>query len=277
MHPTDHAIPVATHAGLRSDPLPSPARPAPLAPALADDWALFLDVDGCLLELAETPDAVTVPAGLGAQLEVLRMRLGGALALVSGRAIAKIDMLFAPSRFAAAGLHGLERRIDGHDVVVPAMPSALPRIADEARLLATRYPGALIEDKGVALGLHWRQAPAAEAPLQAFAAQVLSRLPGYRLQQGRDVVELRPDGIDGHSIDKGSAIAAFLQAPPFAGRVPVFAGDDLTDESGFATVNTHGGISILVGERAATDARFRLRDPPAVRDWLGVPREVSGA
>ncbi len=229
----------------------------------ADDWALFLDVDGCLLDLADTPDGVVVPPGLPTRLDALSQRLGGALALVSGRTLAGLDRLFAPLHLPAAGLHGLERRHQGVHVASPEVPVALAQVRDEASRLAARHPGAVIEDKGAAIALHWRMAPQAAAELRAFAAGTLERLPGYRLQHGRQVVELRPA-----SADKGDAIAAFLDETPFRGRLPVFAGDDLTDEHGFEIVNARGGLSVLVGAREPSVARWHLHDPAAVHEWL---------
>ena len=239
-----------------------PSRPRPPAPA--DDWALFLDVDGCLLDFADTPDAVTVPADLHATLEALARRLQGALALVSGRPISGIDALFAPLRLPAAGLHGLERRNADLEASAPRSPPALAAIHGEATAIAQAYPGVLVEDKGVALGLHWRMSPGARDALRTFAEAALPRLPGYRLQHGDHVVELRPA-----SGDKGMAIRALLDEPPFHGRIPVFAGDDLTDESGFAVVNAQGGHSVLVGAREPSAAHYALRNPAAVRSWLG--------
>jgi len=247
----------------------SARRPAPPPPA--GDWALFLDVDGCLLDLADSPDAVVVAEGLRERLEALRSRLGGALALVSGRAIAKLDELFAPSRFDAVGLHGAECRSRRRTSGAGPPPPALATVRDAASRLAAVYDGALVEDKGRAVALHWRGAPDAEPALQAFAAHSLEQLPGYRLQQGRQVVELYPGGEGGEGVDKGRAIAALLETPPYRGRTPVFAGDDYTDESGFELVNAREGISVLVGDRAPSAARFHLTDPAAVRAWLGVP------
>jgi trehalose 6-phosphate phosphatase len=238
-----------------------PPRPRPPAPA--DDWALFLDVDGCLLDFADAPDAVTVPATLHATLQRLSQRLHGALALVSGRALRRIDELFAPLRLPAAGLHGLERRSTVARLSPPPVPSALAAIHDEARQVAAAWPGTLVEDKGSALGLHWRAEPRAAAALRAFAEAALPRLPGYRLQHGDHVIELRPS-----SGDKGEAILALLEEAPFRGRKPVFVGDDLTDESGFAVINAHGGLSVLVGQREPSAAHYALRDPAAVRAWL---------
>ncbi|MCD9027012.1 trehalose-phosphatase [Luteimonas sp. BDR2-5] len=243
--------------------VPSPPHTRPSPPPPADDWALFLDVDGCLLEFAPRPDAVVVPPGLPERLVALRQRLDGALALVSGRGIATLDALFAPQRFHAAGLHGVERRTPDGIVAAAAAPDALADVHAAASRLVAAHPGTLIEDKGAALALHWRGAPAAEPALRAFAEQALPALPGYQLQPGDHVLELRP-----RHADKGSAILAFLDETPFAGRRPVFAGDDLTDEHGFAAVNARDGLSILVGDRAGSAARFGLRNPAAVRRWL---------
>lgn len=242
-------------------PRRDPPRPRPPAPA--DDWALFLDVDGCLLDLAGTPDAVRVPPRLRATLEALSQRLQGALALVSGRSVAVIDALFAPLRLPVAGLHGLELRSATLQQAPPAPSPALAAIVEEALGVARAWPGVLVEDKGAALGLHWRGAPAAMQALREFADAVLPRLPGYRLQPGNHVVELRPAAGD-----KGAAIAALLGEPAFRDRTVVFAGDDLTDEAGFAVANARAGISVLVGDREPSAAHYALRDPAAVRRWL---------
>jgi len=254
----------------KQDAVSSPiAAPQDAPPPPADDWALFLDVDGCLLDLAGTPDAVVVPDGLREQLEALQLRLDGALALVSGRTIATLDSLFAPSRFNAVGLHGVEQRRGGVESPTEHAPE-LDDVRKAATRLAAVYDGTVVEDKGRALALHWRRAPDAEPALLAFAAHSLEQLPGYRLQHGKQVVELYPGGSGDHPMDKGGAIAGLLDSPPFRGRLPVFAGDDLTDESGFEVVNARDGVSVLVGDRAPSAARHRLRDPAAVRGWLGV-------
>lgn len=236
-------------------------RPPPPSPA--EDWALFLDVDGCLLDLAQAPDAVVVPIGLPATLSGLARRLDGAIALISGRALANVERLFGALHLPIAGLHGLERRSTVRTQAAPQPPPAWDVVRVDAQRIVANHPGTLFEDKGAALALHWRNAPHAADQLQAFAAATLPRLPGYRLQQGNHVVELRPNAGD-----KGSAIAALLEEPPFKGRVPVFAGDDITDEAGFATVNARGGLSVLVGDRQPSCAHYALPDPAAVRTWL---------
>jgi trehalose 6-phosphate phosphatase len=239
----------------------TPRHPLPSPPLVAPDWALFLDVDGTLLDFADTPGGVRVPAQLPATLAALHRHLDGALALVSGRALAQLDALFAPLVLPAAGLHGLELRNSG--LHAHPRPVALDGVLAAARGLAAKYPGALIEDKGIALALHWRAAPAAEEPLHEFASSALIELPGYHLQPGNGVVELRPDGRH-----KGEAVLALLASPPFQGRRPVFVGDDITDENGFAAVACHGGFGVLVGQRQPSAARYALHDPSQVLAWL---------
>lgn len=243
-------------ARMSADPARLPPPPAPTA-----RWALFLDVDGTLLDFANSPEGIQVPADLIDDLGRMHDALGGALALVSGRRLESIDALFAPLQLPAIGLHGLQRRSgirSGH-----ALPPAFASVLAAARDLAAKYPGALIEDKGITIALHWRNAPAAEEPLHEFANSALIDLPGYCLQPGHDVLELRPDGHD-----KGDAIVALLESDGFRDRLPVFIGDDLTDEHGFDAVNARHGISVLVGSRANSAATHALHDPKAVRAWL---------
>lgn len=227
--------------------------------------ALFLDVDGVLLDFAAHPDAVRLAPGLLERLDALHAACGGALALVSGRSIATLDALFAPLRLPCAGLHGLERRNGARTERVDVDDTLLDDVRAAARLVTARYPGAVLEDKGIALALHWRGEPLAAPDLQGLAAGAAMRLPGYHLQPGDHVVELKPAAAD-----KGVAIEAFLREAPFAGRTPVFAGDDLTDEHGFDVVNARGGHSILVGMRAPSAAEHALQDVAAVHRWLGV-------
>lgn len=238
--------------------LPPPPPPAP-------DWALFLDVDGTLLDFAPSPDGVRVAPGLIEALLTLQQRLDGALALVSGRPLAQLDRLFAPLRCPAAGLHGLEHRSAVGDAIhsdVPA-PQPLNTLRVQAEALVAGYPGAVVEDKGPSLALHWRGNPDAGPALQALADAALPWLPDYRLQPGDHVVELRPIGAD-----KGTAIDAMLEHAPFRDRHPVFVGDDATDEHGFEIVLARGGLAILVGDRQPSVAGYGLADPDAVRAWL---------
>ncbi|GAB3348890.1 trehalose-phosphatase [Lysobacter tyrosinilyticus] len=240
---------------MSADPTRLPTPPTP-----THDWALFLDVDGTLLDIAPSPDGVRVPAELIDDLRRLHAALGGALALVSGRRVEALGALFDPLELPAIGLHGLQRPDGGY---THAPPQQFASVLAAARDLAAKYPGALIEDKGVTIALHWRNAAAAEEPLHEFASSALIDLPGYRLQPGRDVLELRPDGHD-----KGDAIGTLMETTAFHKRVPVFIGDDLTDEHGFDLVNSRHGISVLVGTRGNTAATHGLHDPTAVRAWL---------
>ena len=241
------------------------ARPSPPPPAT--DWALFFDVDGCLLDFATHPLDVIVPEAL--QSDILRVHalLGGALALISGRSLESIDLLFPQLHgLPAAGMHGLERREpDGRRTFPPLAPESLDTVRAEATRVADGFPGAIVEGKGPNLALHWRAAPAAQDAFRAFAAAALRVLPNYMVQGGDHVLELRPGG---GAPDKGSAVESFLAQPPFRGRRPVFVGDDLTDEHAFDIVNAREGVSVLVGAREPSVARWHLPDPAAVRAWI---------
>jgi len=234
--------------------------------------ALFIDVDGTLLDIAPAPELVEVPAGLPALLQRLAVRHEGALALVSGRRLADLDRLLVPWHGAAAGLHGAERRRpDGSlaadmpsDEAEQAAQRALDRIREPLAEAARHWPGVRLEDKGRTLALHYRLAPAREDEARGLAERLLAAAgPALRLIAGKMVLEFQPRH---HGKDR--AIAAFMAEPPFRGRPPVFLGDDTTDEDGFAEVNRRGGLSVRVGPPAATAARYALPSPAAVRDWL---------
>ncbi len=238
--------------------------PGTALPPFASDWALFLDVDGTLLELADRPDAVRVGEPVLRLLEALRRGTGGALALISGRAVADIDRLFAPLKLPAAGQHGVERRDAAGRVHRHRFPAEmLRRVAAQVGEFAARHQGLLFEDKGHNLALHYRLAPqlagAARSTLRDAATQLGK---DFEVLEGKMVVELKPSGRD-----KGMAIEEFMREAPFAGRTPVFIGDDVTDEIGFGVANRLGGHSVKVGQ-GATTARHRVADAAAVRDWL---------
>lgn len=227
-------------------------------------WALFLDVDGTLIGFADDPGEVRVSTPLRTTLVSLHAVLGGALALVSGRRLYDLDRLFGPPLVAAAGLHGLQRRRgDGTEDNVQPEPAQVDAMHRAVAELAAHMPHLRVEDKGVCIALHFREAPAIARAAMDAASRIAGRLPGYTTQPGDQVVEIKPAGMD-----KGGAVAAFLAEPPFAGRMPVYVGDDLTDEHAFTTVNAHDGISIRVGNREPTLARFTLPHPAAVDAWL---------
>lgn len=231
-------------------------------PAAQADWALFLDIDGTLLDLAPTPDAVVMPQNLPSVLKSLARALGGALALVSGRSLDSIDTLF-PGQWDAVGCHGAEWRRGGR-AVIPKAPWSEEFVAG-IEAAASLLPGVVLERKRLSLALHFRAAPEQEAAVRDLAEAVVGKAyPRLGLLEGKSVIEVIPAGIS-----KGAAIERFMAVPPYAGKRPVFAGDDVTDESGFAAVNRMGGISIHVGNSALTTARFRFPDCEAMRHWLG--------
>ena len=227
------------------------------------DWGLFLDVDGTLVEIAESPDGVTLDPRLPPALDALSRKLGGAVALVSGRPITYLDTLFAPLHLPMAGLHGLERRCaDGCIHPATVMP-AIRTAADAVRDFARGYPDLLVEDKEATVALHYRQALDLAQPVIAFADALARDLDGVSVQKGKMVVEFRPTGAN-----KGTAIETFMQKDPFRGRRPVFIGDDVTDEAGFAVVNRLQGHSIRVGDGERTEATFCIATVPKLLKWL---------
>lgn len=236
-----------------------------LPPASRADWAYFLDIDGTLIDLAERPDQIQVDTDLLDLIGRLHRATGGAVALVTGRALSDVEHHLGPLPLPMAGQHGLERRDAAGRVWLHAAPmQAKSKIRDALAPILAQHPGLLLEDKGLTLALHYRRAP----QLAAFAHQLMGRLadsvgPGFELQRGKRVVEIKPAGID-----KGTAVAEYLMEVPFKGRRPVFIGDDLNDEHGFSEVHKLDGISIKVG-KGRSCARFRLSDVTAVRHWLG--------
>ena len=232
---------------------PWPARPA-----------LFLDLDGTLLEIADEPAHAAPNARLRALLPHLAPATQGAVAIVSGRTILELDRLLAPHCFAAAGIHGLERRdATGRIRAAPADADALARVRSELEPFVARHPGVLLEDKRMSYALHYRKAPELEREVSALVSALeLGFPPSLEVLSGRMVFEIKPRGVD-----KGRAIQAFMQESPFAGRTAVFLGDDVTDESGFEIVNGLGGVSVKV-HTGATAAHWRLAGVDAVLAWL---------
>lgn len=233
-------------------------------PPCSRNWAFFLDVDGTLLDIAETPDAAEATRSEKSLVRKLHEASGGALALVSGRSLADIDELFAPLKIAVAGQHGVERRDARGELHRGSYPrSQLQRAAEAVRDFAAAHDGLVFEDKGASFALHYRLAPALEDAARNVVRKAAASLGDWvEVQMGKMVIELKPAGRD-----KGVAIEEFLREPPFAGRAPVFIGDDITDEDGFRVVNRAGGHSIKVGE-GRTEARWQLADPSAARAWL---------
>ena len=242
-------------------PPPPPPRHIPL-----DQCAIFLDVDGTLLEFRERPSDVRADAQLIQLLRVLTRRCHGATALISGRAIVDLDHIMSPDRFPASGMHGFERRNASGAYVhrQQPQPSALEEIRETLRGLVASHPRLLLEDKGFALAVHFRQAPELEDTVRGTIDALGNlRAEGLRVQHGHLVVEVTPTGVS-----KASALVEFMREVPFKGRLPLYIGDDLTDEPAFKWANMVGGWSLAVKPRAATAARFSLSSVAEVRTWL---------
>ncbi|EPH9711735.1 trehalose-phosphatase [Enterobacter kobei] len=232
-------------------------------PVLPGKYAFFFDLDGTLAGIQPHPDDVVVPDTVLENLQQLSRLNEGALALISGRSMAELDVLASPYHFPLAGIHGAERR-DIHDQLhVVSLPDTLIQaLHTELSSALASLPGTELEAKGMAFALHYRQAPHHEAAIFAIARSVADAHPQLALQPGKCVVEIKPEGIN-----KGAAIAAFMAEPPFKGRIPVFLGDDLTDEAGFRVVNQAGGIAVKVGP-GNTVAEWRLANVDAVWQWI---------
>ena len=234
-------------------------------PPLTTAHALFLDFDGTLTEMAPRPEAVRIASGLVPTLSSLQAHLGGALAIVTGRPEADIDGFLAPLRLPLASEHGAQYRLT--DASHPAIePPDLAPVLRAARELAARNPGLLVEEKRASIALHYRQSPCLEALCHDTLARTMQALDGVELLRGKYVFEVKPRGIH-----KGQAIIDFMAQPPFAGRMPVFVGDDVTDEAGFAAAQALGGWGIKVGE-GPTVAQYRCMTPAALRGWLSTAR-----
>jgi trehalose 6-phosphate phosphatase len=257
---------------MQLSPAPAPS-PSSSLPPIGPQTALFLDFDGTLADLAPQPEAVQVTAELIPTLRQLQAQLNGALAIVSGRQLMELDGFLAPLRLPTAAEHGAQCRWPSGEVIRLASPD-LREVARLAAALAARHAGLRVEIKTAGVALHYRHAPELEAQcLQVMleATRTFGSAPGLELLRGKYVFEVKPAGVS-----KGTAITAFMAQPPFAGRLPLFAGDDVTDEAGFATVQQLGGESIKIGE-GATLAHYRCATPAAFRQWLQAASQRFGA
>jgi trehalose 6-phosphate phosphatase len=234
-------------------------------PGIRQNWAMFLDVDGTLLDFAETPDQVAVPPELLDILGKLHRHLGGAVALVSGRPIADLDRLFDPLRLPAAGQHGAELRDVAHGEAVKASPPAcLAVVTAELHRFAASRPGILVEDKNASVAVHYRMAPQYRDQVEAFTrAAVAANDEEMEMLEAVMAFDVKP-----RSVNKGLAVAWFMERLPFHGRVPVFIGDDLTDEYGFAAAQSRAGYAIQVGTSRPRVAPWHIETPANLRQWL---------
>jgi trehalose 6-phosphate phosphatase len=234
---------------------------------LADpaQWALFLDIDGTLIDVAATPDAAIVPRGLAQLLGRVAQGLGGALALSTGRRVAAADRLLSPLKLVTSGVHGTELRSEARGEVTtlaPPVPSRLVQAVSEVTQLAT---GILVEQKGAGLAVHYRNNPAAGGALAIELGFIVERWDTYELRPGRKVLEIVP-----RAYSKGTALAWLMQRPPFQGRRPVMIGDDHGDEAALLAAEELGGVGLKVaGEHfVATVADFK--GTADVRAWLAL-------
>jgi trehalose 6-phosphate phosphatase len=234
-------------------------------PTMVSDWALFLDIDGTLLDDAPLPDDVRVPESLRRTLGMLFDALDGAVALVSGRTLDDVDRLFAPLKLPAAGQHGAEGRRDGTPHVFVRHTAALGAILARVATFVTRHPAIRVENKGLSAQVNYRRDPAQREALGVLLADALvDTAADFQLYAGRDGFDIKP-----RAASKGLVMDWFMAGAPFAGRVPVFIGNDRTDEDGFAAALARGGVAIKVGrEDASTVAPWRLSAPIELRAWL---------
>ncbi|MCF3973244.1 trehalose-phosphatase [Paracoccus salsus] len=232
-------------------------------PDLPADAALFLDFDGCLVEIADRPDSIVIPDTLAGRLKRLHRRHGGAVALISGRGVADLRAYLPDFPGAVAGSHGAELSLGGHGIeATHGATLDVAALHRQAHDIAAPHPAVLVEPKPHGVVLHYRADPALRGFVEAAMQQLADNHPGLVQQQAKMAVELRPDGVG-----KDRALARLMDLPDFAGRLPVYAGDDLTDEAAIAEAQSRGGFGIKIGE-GETGARFRLGDPAALARWL---------
>ena len=230
-----------------------------------DQCAILLDIDGTLLDLAPTPREVWVPPGLATTLNRLLEKTLGALALVSGRSLNDIDLIFAPEQFPAVGGHGAEMRLTtDSEAVATRAPPMDKELKRRLAAIAKLSPGILLEDKGYSLALHYRLAPHAERAIYEAVSLIRADLPDAPIEvmPGKCVCEIKPSGFS-----KASGVIELMSHQPFKGRRPVFVGDDVTDESVFAIMPDFGGLAFSVGRRA-TGVTDHFDEPREVREWL---------
>lgn len=224
--------------------------------------ALFLDFDGTLVEIAPHPDAIIVAPTLPALLKGIANRLGGRLAIVSGRQITDLDRHLGTIDITMAGSHGGELRKAGSAEITSLADPIDEGVVQALRDLAREQGGLLVETKPCSAAIHYRSNPAAKGDIAAQARK-LADAHGLKLTHGKMVIELAMPGAD-----KGHAVSRIMELPEFAGSIPCFIGDDVTDEDAFRQVGKHGGMGILVGAQRETAAQSRLPSVPDVHDWL---------
>ena len=230
--------------------------------ACADEWALFIDIDGTLLDMAPTPDAVRVPSGLVETLTRLSATFKGAVALITGRRIADADRFFTPLKLAVSGVHGTEARDACGETVMLARPVPAD-LTDAVRDVARAIPGIIVEDKGAGLAVHYRNVPEARVSLELQLRQVILHWKGFAVRRGRKVLDLVPD-----TNSKATGLSWLMQLPAFQGRRPVMIGDDHGDEPAMEAAENLGGIGLKVAGEHFSRAGADFASPARVRAWL---------
>jgi len=238
-------------------------------------WALFIDIDGTLLEMAPAPDAVVVPPEVVRILAALEKTFGGAVALSTGRQVRDADQLLAPLQLTTCGVHGTEARLvpGGKTLtLVPPVPQALLGAVIEVAHMA---PGALVEPKGVGIAVHYRNVPDARPLLVQELARVLLSFDQFKLHPGRRVLEIIPQGYS-----KGTALAWLMQLAPFQSRRPIMIGDDAGDQPALVAAEQHGGFGLKVAGEHFSQAESDFHSISQVRSWLaalaGLPPDAVG-
>lgn len=248
---------------LSAAPFIKPDTAATPLPKITANMALFLDFDGTLVDIAAQPELVVIPQGLISLLAQLSGQLNGALAIVSGRALADLDAYLSPLKLPSAAEHGAVQRLAGQQLTA-ATPPALHDVVCVASALAAQHAGLRVEVKSHAVALHYRHAPELALLCLEAMAEAVKRTPGIDLLRGKFVLDIKPAGIT-----KGTAIQALMDQPPFKGRLPLFAGDDTTDEAGFSVIQSIGGDTVKIGAGASL-AHYRCPDPATFRQWLAI-------
>jgi len=253
---------------MTAEPIPSfqPRLSACTSAILADPatCALFLDIDGTLLELAPTPKSVRVPDGLLDLLERLNVIFDGAVALITGRLISEADEILSPLRLPASGVHGAELRKGRIREIERATPALPPDLVETLRKLERRIPGVIAEPKGPGLAIHYRLAPTAEAEILSALKKALAQHAGaFEILPGKRLFELVPSGLS-----KGTALATLAALPAFRNRIPIMIGDDIGDEAAFAAAEGMHGFGLRVAGEHYNEAVADFAGPRAVVNWL---------
>jgi trehalose 6-phosphate phosphatase len=238
----------------------------------ADDWAMFIDIDGTLLEMAPRPDAVIVPTGLVSMLGMLAETFGGALALSTGRSVAEADRLLTPLKLVTSGVHGTEVRLSQDGAAAMLMPPVSAALLEEVMDVAQLSSEIIVETKGAGVAVHYRQVPELRPTLEIELGKIADRRDTIVLRPGRRVLEIIPKGYT-----KGAGLAWLMRRPPFEGRRPIMIGDDYGDESALSMAQSLGGIGLRVAGEYFAPEVSDFTGVAATRAWLAAVAGGDGA